>query len=91
MSPNKDDRELKKFREVSPTSDLTKVAVEVENDLPIKVETAGVDWDRIETTYPTSNQDLFTYKLNSVVVQTILVTYDNTAKKNIILVQRIRY
>ena len=58
------------------------------NQEPIPVATAGVDWDTITTTFPTSTQDLFTYSKNGVIVQTILVTYDSSNKKTIILTQK---
>jgi hypothetical protein len=90
MSKNISDRELKKFRS-KDGSDDTKIATVIEQDEPVKVETSGVEWDTIETTFPNNHQDLFTYKLNSSIVQTVLVTYDSNNKKTIILVQKTRY
>ena len=37
----------------------------------------GMSWDEIVTTFPSDSSDLFTYKLNSVAVQTVLVTYQD--------------
>lgn len=69
-----------------------KPAVKVSYDglTPMPVETSGVEWDEITTTFPQNTQDLFTYKLNSVTVQTILVTYADSSKKTIVQVQKTR-
>jgi len=47
-------------------------------------------WDRIETTFPSNNVDLFTYTKNNEVVQTVRVTYQNSSKNVIILVEKTR-
>jgi hypothetical protein len=49
-----------------------------------------VDWDEIGTTFPTASSELYTYKKNSVTVQTILVTYQDNTKKTIISLQKTR-
>lgn len=46
----------------------------------------GSDYDTIEATYPLSTQEVYTYKLSSVVVQVITVTYLTASKKDISLV-----
>jgi hypothetical protein len=45
-------------------------------------------WDKIETTFPENNQDLFSYFKNSVLVMTVLVTYSSSSKKDIILIEK---
>lgn len=82
------DNEANKFT----TGKSGKPAVKVSYDglTPLPVETSGVEWDEIVTTFPQVHQDLFTYKLNSVSVQTILVTYSDNQKKNIVLIQKTR-
>ena len=49
-----------------------------------------VDWDEIATTFPSLITELYTYKKNSVTVQTILVTYLDNTKKTIISLQKTR-
>jgi hypothetical protein len=81
------DNELKKFRE---SSSGPAVAVVFDQDV-LPVETAGVDWDEINTTFPENNQELYTYKKNSNTVQTVLVTYLDTTKKSIISISKTRF
>lgn len=71
----------------------TKIAVKIENSSsePILVETAGIDWDLIETTFPSSSTELFTYKKNSITVQTVLVTYQNSSKNIITSISKTRF
>jgi len=50
-----------------------------------------VVWDNMQTTFPTITSELYTYRFNSDIVQTVLVTY-TTAQKNVILsVQKTRF
>lgn len=50
-----------------------------------------VVWDSMDTTFPTIDSELYTYKFNNQPVQTVLVTY-TTAQKNVILsVQKTRF
>lgn len=81
------DREYQKFRE----GDDGKAAVAV---VPagdsINVETAGVKWDEIVTTFPSSHIEVFTYKLAGVVVQVVTVTYESSTKKVPISVVKVR-
>lgn len=49
-----------------------------------------IQWDEMTTTFPATNQDLFTYKFNTVPVQTVLVTYESSAKKQIMSVKKTR-
>jgi hypothetical protein len=50
-----------------------------------------VDWDRIETTFPTTTTELYTYKKNDIVIQTVLITYQSAAKNVILLMEKTRF
>jgi hypothetical protein len=50
-----------------------------------------VVWDEISTTFPMENQELYSYKNNSVLVQHMLVTYADSTKKAIVAIQKTRY
>jgi hypothetical protein len=80
------DNEFKKFRE-SPNGPTIAITV----DEPLPVQTAGVEWDEIVTTFPATHQDLFTYKKNSSTVQTVLVTYESSSKKTVLHVLKTRF
>lgn len=80
------DREFSKFRD-GETGDAVAVVFDQE---VLPVETAGVDWDLIETTFPSNETELYTYKKDMVVVQTVLVTYENNNKKIIISISKTR-
>jgi hypothetical protein len=81
------DREFAKFRD-GKTGDAVAVTFDGE---AIPIEPSGVEWDEIVTTFPSTTQELYTYKKNNVTVQTVLVTYQNTDKKSIILMQKTRF
>ena len=81
------DREYRKFRD---GEDDVAVAV-VPDGGSLNVETAGVKWDEIITTFPSSISELFTYKLNGVTVQTVTVTYESAAKKTPINVVKVKF
>ena len=81
------DREFAKFRD-GKTGDAVAVTFDGE---AIPIEPSGVEWDEIVTTFPSTTQELYTYKKNNVTVQTVLVTYQNTDKKAIILMQKTRF
>jgi hypothetical protein len=49
-----------------------------------------VVWDAINTTFPSDTSELYSYTLNSVLVQTILVHYQNTSKKIIVNIEKTR-
>jgi len=84
------DKENKSFVE-SPLRgpDFTAREVFVSNSLDVNLD--GVKWDEINVTFPSEIQELFTYILDSVTVQTVLVTYDSTQKKNIIKLEKTRF
>lgn len=82
------DREYKKFRD---SSTGTAVAVTgSRSDGVVSVDTAGVQWDEIITTFPSAITELFTYKYLGVTVQTVTVTYESAAKKTVISVVKVR-
>jgi hypothetical protein len=54
----------------------------------VKKQADQINWDEIVTTFPASNAELYTYKLNNVVVRTITVIYENDSKKTILSVQK---
>jgi hypothetical protein len=43
----------------------------------------GKDYDRIDATYPTNTQEVFTYSLAATTVQVVTVNYDTPSKANI--------
>lgn len=47
-------------------------------------------WDSMLVSYPSTSQDLFTYKRKSATVMTVLVTYSNPTKKDIISISKTR-
>jgi len=47
---------------------------------------AGTDYDTIDITYPTSTQELYTYKLSAASVRTVTVDYTSSSKKDILKV-----
>lgn len=79
------DREYKKFRD---SEEGPAVAITVDGAL--NVETAGVRWNEIVTTFPSNNIEVFTYKLDGVVVQVITVTYQSNDKKVPLSVVKVR-
>jgi hypothetical protein len=79
------DREYQKFRN---SENGTSIAVT--SDSSLNVETAGVQWDEIITTFPATNVEVFTYRLSGNVVQTVTVTYESSAKKTPVSVVRVR-
>lgn len=87
MKNNLKDREFDKFRE-APND---KSSISISTDAPLTVEPSGVDWDEITTTFPATNQELYTYKKNTVTVQTVLVTYENGSKTVILSMVRTRF
>ena len=82
------DREYKKFRDSE--SGPAVAVVGPSPDGVINVETAGVRWDEIVTTFPSANVEVFTYKLATVVVQTVTVTYESASKKTPVSVVKVR-
>lgn len=47
----------------------------------------GVDYDRIDVTYPTNTTEQFQYSLSGQTVRTVLVTYLNSVKRDITSVE----
>ncbi len=81
------DREFDKFRE--STSGQTTVAVSLDEAIEVNVD--GVEWDEIVTTFPATNQELFTYKFETNIVQTVLATYESDQKKTVIKLEKTRF
>jgi hypothetical protein len=81
------DREYGKFREGEDGKPA--IAVMPAGD-SLNVETAGVKWDEIVTTFPATNIDVFTYRLGGVTVQTVTVTYESSSKKTPVSVLKVR-
>lgn len=81
------DREFAKFRD-GKNGDAVAVTLDGES---VSVDTAGVDWDEIITSFPTSSQEIYTYKKNDNIVQTVTVTYQNNSKKVIVYMQREKF
>lgn len=49
------------------------------------------DWDDFITSFPSGPEELHTYRKNGVVVQEILVTYQNSQRKQITRIQKTRF
>jgi hypothetical protein len=81
------DREYGKFRDGEDGKPA--IAIMPAGD-SLNVETAGIKWDEIITTFPAANIDVFTYKLATVTVQTVTVTYESAAKKTPVSVLKVR-
>jgi hypothetical protein len=65
---------------------------DIEGKKVVEVKSVSdVLWDKIETTFPSTNTDLFSYYKNDVLVMTVLVTYSSNAKKDIVLVEKTRF
>jgi hypothetical protein len=88
MKGNIQEREYDKFRDA--TNEKSKVAVIIEQDVPVPIDSSGVNWDEIITTFPSNIQELYTYKKNTSIVQTVLVQYENSNKKNIVYINKMR-
>ena len=82
------DREYQKFRD-SDTGPAIAIVGASEGG-SIAVETAGVQWDTIITTFPASHIEVFTYSLNGQTVQTVTVTYQSNDKKVPLSVVKVR-
>ena len=49
----------------------------------------GVDYDTIDTTFPNSVTEVYTYTLSAVVVLQVQVTYTSSAKKTLLQVAKL--
>ena len=49
----------------------------------------GVDYDTIDTTFPDSVTEVYTYTLSAVVVLQVQVTYTSAAKKTLLQVAKL--
>lgn len=57
----------------------------------VKKQADHVNWDKLETTFPATNTELYTYKLNDSIVRTVLVIYEDSSKKTILSIQKTSY
>lgn len=55
------------------------------------IDADTVIWDEIVTSYPSLNTELYTYNYENNTVQTVLVTYDNGSRVNIINIRKTRF
>lgn len=59
----------------------TKVAVTIDQTTPIPVDTEGIEWDSFTVSYPSPTTEVYTFSLNSVVVEIITLNYQSASKK----------
>ena len=57
----------------------------------IEVLADEVNWDQLNTTFPSVSSELYTYKLNTVTVMTVLVTYTTAQKNTILSIQKTKF
>ena len=50
---------------------------------------AGIQFDKVEATYPTSTTELYTYSLNGITQVQILITYTNSSKNTFLSAERV--
>lgn len=81
LSSSIKDREYGKFIEVDGETAVRTVNTNVNE----------VQWDEIITTFPDNTSDLFSYYLASVLKQTVLVTYQDNAKKIIVNITKTKF
>lgn len=69
---------------------LTSTSVDGKTALDVSI-LGEVVWDEILTTFPSTSSELFTYKKNTVIIQTILVQYTAADKKTILSITKTSY
>ena len=83
------DLEAGKFVESSKTNKST-VRTEITNNssssIPVYID---FQWDEVDQTEPTTSSEVYTFKLNSVVVKTITLTYYDDTKARLIKVTKV--
>lgn len=57
----------------------------------VKKQADQSNWDELVTTFPASNVELYTYKLNGNIIRTVSVIYEDSAKKVILSIQKTSY
>jgi hypothetical protein len=57
----------------------------------IEVLATEVKWDQLNTTFPSVTSELYTYKLNTIVVMTVLVNYTTAQKTTILSIQKTKF
>ena len=80
-------REYEKFEE---NADDGGTDVRVVLKSPVEVEVSGggnilsgIEYDEVQATYPTGTTEVYTYKLSTVTVAVVTVTYTDATKSNI--------
>lgn len=71
---------------------LSKTFIEEQKALrvsPIASLLSGVDFDKIEATYPTTSTELYSYRLDGILKAQILVTYTNASKSIFVSAERL--
>lgn len=69
----------------SPTRNFPNTAQEVViGERPLII---GIDYDRIDVTYPSNTTELYTYSLAAVTIREILITYLAAVKRDITSVE----
>lgn len=71
------DREYQKFVDVAPGETAVRV---------ILASLAPSSYDRIDATYPSSTEEVYTYSLSGVPQGSIAITYVNSSKKDLLSV-----
>lgn len=80
MKNNVRDREFNKFEETSDGETSVRVSL-ADSGL-----VAGKDFDTVDVTYPTATQEVYTYTLSTVTVQTVTVDYTDSTKCDVLKV-----
>lgn len=57
--------------------------------LHVIAEAAGIAWDSIAVTYPTSSSEVYTYSLAADVVRVVTVSYTDASKETLSSVVRV--
>jgi len=57
----------------------------------IEVLATEVKWDQLNTTFPSVTSELYTYKLNTETVMTVLVNYTTAQKTTILSIQKTKF
>lgn len=79
--------ELERARLKKGYNNKIEVRVGNESTNPL-ITTDSVFWDKLTKTEPSLTQDLWTYRRGGTIVMQVLVTYQNSAKNNIIDIQK---
>lgn len=56
---------------------------------PIGSLLEGIEYDKVEATYPTTSTEVYSYSLDAVLKAQILVTYTNSSKQMFLSAERL--